>query len=116
MAHIQLNGAVFYPSNTETTIRKHGTSLIAANGTRRWIQRGHKRQFALSWERAPLATLTALTTIALLTTTFPYVDPFGTTYTVQCEDEALRYAVGLIARQAGAVVLYYDIQMTIFEA
>lgn len=100
MAYLVINGTTFNgkpdgtgtaaawdPTGYKETPAKIGTTLVAADGTRNRVERGTtKHVFDLAWDPCNLATMQALRTIALLTSTFAFVDYGGTSYTVQVED------------------------------
>lgn len=100
MGTISLNGTAFtglpngsgaaaawQPTGYKEIPSKIGATLVAANGTRNRVERGvTKRAWELEW-KCNHATMLALKTIALLNTTFTFVDFEGTSYTVQTEDD-----------------------------
>jgi len=102
------------PNGIDLEFAKVGTTLIAADGTRRFVARGTtKRTWKITWERAAEATRSALRTLAALTTTWTFVDQLGASYTVQTEqdDYTEDYAATDLAGN-----LYYDITLTVREA
>lgn len=113
MSVIALNGTSFYPTDAPKELTKVGTSLVMANGTRRFVYRAHKRSWELSWSSVPNATRAAIETIALLVSTFIYDDQHGSSWTVQCEDGCYSDSVAIIA---GDGTLYYDVKLVIHEA
>lgn len=120
MAGIFLNSTEFFPSDAPKTTEKIGVLLQGANGKRTWVQRVtsggaaiHKRQWQISWNDVDATVRAAVEAIFLLATTFPYVDQHGTTYTVQCEADGYSDAVTTIAPDG---TLYYDVELTIYEA
>ena len=79
--------AAWDPTGYKETPQKIGKTLEAADGTRNRVERATtKRIFDLEWNPCTYATMQTLRTIALLTTTFTFVDFGGTSYTVQVED------------------------------
>ena len=51
--------------------------------------------------------------LAVLGTTFAYVDEHGASYTVQCEEQDARSATAF-TRADGTI--YYDVELTLHEA
>lgn len=113
MSGIFLNSTEFFPSDAPVTLTKVGAALVSANGTRRWVQRAHKRAWDLSWEGVSNATRAAVQTIALLTTTFTYVDQLGVSYTVQCEEDCFTASVSAIEPSG---TIRYDVALKVVEA
>jgi len=64
---------------------KIGPVLVGENGARTYIQFGQKNKWTITWKRVPEATRAAVKTVFDLTTTFAFIHPNSTTYTVQCE-------------------------------
>jgi hypothetical protein len=116
MAGVTLNGTTFYPSNVEEDLEKYGAELRAKSGKRRWIHRAHKRSWKLSFDDVPLSVLTALRTVATLTTTFTFVDENANSYTVLCTEAPLSSGITTIGTQAGVQVLLYSPTLQIYEA
>lgn len=119
MAGITLNGTTFYPSDVPKTIEKIGVSLVAANGSRTWVQRTtaagaaiHKRVWVIPWRGVSNTVRAAVQTIFLLTAPFTFVDHLGTSYTVQCEADGYDETVSLVQTDS---INYYDITLTIYE-
>lgn len=110
---VTLNGTTFYPSDVPKTLTKVGKSLVSVNGTRTWIHRGHKRSWELSWNTVSNTVRGQVQTIALLTSTFTFVDQLSVSYTVQCEADCYQESVAFISRDG---TLYYDLTLTIYEA
>lgn len=119
MAGIMLNGTTFYPSDVPKELSKIGVSLPMASGTRRFVQRTvsgtpvFKRTWALPWLIVPEATRAAVQTIALLTTTFTFVDHLGVSYTVQTEEDSYTEKVSVIVSNT---VFYYDLTLKLYQA
>lgn len=120
MAGIFLNGIEFFPSDAPKALIKVGAVQVAANGARTWIQRLdgsnnpiHKRTWSLAWKGVGSSVRTAVEGIALLGTTFPYIDQHGASYTVQCEDAAYSDSVSDIGPDG---TLYYDLTLEIKQA
>lgn len=105
MPNITLNGVAFNGSvlDSEGTLRaprtvtpkrhKIGISQVSDNGTRYFIYASatsrEKTDWELRWERVPQATRAAVLAVWALTATFTFIDPDGTSHTVQCETDDL---------------------------
>jgi hypothetical protein len=120
MAGISLNGVTFYPSDVPEELELIGESIVSDNGTRRWIQIVdgssnpiRKRSWTIPWNDVPAATRAAIKAIALLGTTFTFVNELGESYTVQCEEKCFSSNVSTIS---GDNLNYYTVSLTIFEA
>lgn len=119
MAGISMNATAFYPSDIKETVTKIGKSLPAASGKRRWAQRVdsggtpiHKRTWDISWEMVGETVRAQVETIALLATTFAFVDQHSVSYTVQCEDDPYQANVSDIG---GDGTLYYSVSLKIYQ-
>jgi hypothetical protein len=110
---IFMDGDEFFPSDVQKTITKIGVSLAMADGSRRWVQRANKHTWAISWERVNVFVRGAVEAVALLGTTFAFVDQDGFSHTVQCEADAYSDSVAAISPDN---TLYYDISLTVLEA
>lgn len=116
MADIEINGNTYdnttfsKPVSIGVETVKIGTSIVAANGSRTFVQRGYKYQWTIRWEKVTEATRLALAIVAALSTTFEFVDTAGTSYTVQTEegDHTQETAFADIAGTQ-----YYDIDLTL---
>lgn len=119
MAGIFLNGTEFFPSDAPKEVTKIGALQVAANGARTWVQRVDgannpilKRSWRLTWKMVGESTRAAVEAVALLATTFAYVDQHGTSYTVQCEEQPYRDGVVDIGPDG---TLYYDVDLEIWQ-
>ena len=106
-------GTLYRPVKIAETINKIGTVIEAESGARTLVQRGVKREWAISWEQVPEATRAALATLAGLATTFTFVDEHGTSYTVQTEPGDHKCETDHTDR---ANVYWYNIELTLHEA
>ena len=120
MAGVFLNSVEFFPTDVPKETTKIGKALVMDNGDRHWVQRVdvssnpiHKRKWDLTWQDVAEATRAAIEAVALLATTFTYVDQHGTSYTVQCEETAYKDKVSYISP---GNVLYYNVDLTIYQA
>jgi hypothetical protein len=115
---VTLNSVAVYPSDIQLTTRKIGVSLVMASGARVWVDRLDgvdpiaKRQWELTWDGATAAVRTIVAAAFALSAPFAFVDQYGGSYTVQCEDDGYQESVNLIA---GDGTLYYDLSLTVFE-
>jgi hypothetical protein len=118
MAVVTLNGTSFYPSDIQVEFTKVGVSLVADNGSRRFVHRLsgatpiNKLNWVLSWERVTETVRGQIGVIANLSTTFTYVDQHAVSYTVQTEESAFTSSIAFVA--AGAV-LYYNVELRIWQ-
>lgn len=120
MSGIQLNGATFYPSSIEEDDTKVGRLIQSANGKRTFMHRTSdgttpifQRTWSIKWETVSSTIADAVRVVAHLTTTFTYISERGSSFTVQCEDGALRISTGVIDSDG---VPRYDVELTIHEA
>jgi hypothetical protein len=124
MANIILNGTTYSGtpaspgtpwkiSSIQETTRKIGTVNVAADGTRTFVQRGTKREWALRWDKVPENTRAAVAALAVLASTFTFTDEHGTSYTVQTEEDSYNSAT---AFTSGANVEYYNLDLTLRQA
>lgn len=119
--HITLNATIFGlggshkgPTNIEEEVLVFGTEFEADTGDLSMLETGKKRQWVLTWNDIPVATRTAIRAIALLSSTFTYIDEDGNSFTVQCPKQS-RYKSG-ISIIANATTLYYGVTLTIRQA
>lgn len=119
---ISLDGSLFGlgqarrgPSNIDEDLEIFGSETLGRDGTLTLLQTGAKRRWTLSWDKVPRATRDAVRGLALLTRTFTYTDPDGTSYTVQCPKSG-RYKSGIGILAADNTLLYYGVTLTIWEA
>lgn len=91
----------------ERTDAPTATTLVSASGKRNSVYQGSARrpQWKLKWTNANITTRSAVNAAAALTTTFPFKDQFGTTWTVQRE-ESDTYTEATSATIRGGVSLY----------
>lgn len=122
MASITLNGTTFTPSDISLEYTKQGVSLVAASGSRRWVQRVtgggsaiYKHKWVLTWNRATEAVRAAVSVVYSLNSTFTYVDPHGISYTAQCEGEGDGFKTN-ISLIADGPTLYYDVELIVYQA
>jgi hypothetical protein len=124
MADIGLNGTTYSgtplaptnpyrPSKISDPITKIGRLLEAANGTPHWMHRAHKRAWTIEWEKAHVTTHNAVQALRLLTTTFPFVDQFGGSYTVLCTGEDEYNSATAFTDAANNI--YYNLTLTVRE-
>lgn len=102
------------PDSLDLQIAKIGPTLVADDGTRRFVSRGtSKKTWKITWNRANETTRAAVRTLAALTTTWTMVDQLGTSYTVQTEqdDYTEDYAMTTIAND-----LRYKLELTVRQA
>lgn len=119
--HVTINSVIFGvggshkgPTNIEEEILTFGTEFEAANGDLTMLQSGQKTQWTLTWNDIPKSTRDAIRTLAKLTTTFPFVDEDGNSFTVQCPKQS-RYKSG-ISIIANATTLYYGVTLVVRQA
>jgi hypothetical protein len=93
---------------------KIGKLMTGADGSLAWVRRGEKWEWELDWgERANQTTETAVLAVRNLTTTFPFVDHLGASFTALCVGDdsyeetvttdkanAYKYALKLTIREA----------------
>ena len=91
---------------------KVGVVLEAASGKRRYVHRGLKRTWEITWDIADASTRGAVRTLAALTTTWSFTDQLGVSYTVQTEpgDYSEEYK-----RTDPSGNLYYALKLTVRE-
>lgn len=120
---IRLNGVIFSgspsdlsapcaPKGVEHTRKKIGPTVEGIDGTANYFHRAHKRGWVIAWEDAPMATVTEVETIFLLTTTFTYRDENGVALTVQCDSRD--DMVSSISSISGDGTAYYNITLAIW--
>lgn len=115
LKRVTLNGTVYNPSKVETTVDKIGEVKVMINGTTRFFHKAHKRKWSISWEGIPDATVQALRTIYLLTTSFTFKDEWDTSYTVLCLPGGFKHT--LAGDRIGLNgIEYYDVSFDIQEA
>ena len=107
-----LSGTLFKPMSIEEKLNKIGTVVIFEAGNSVFVYRGVKREWVIHWEKVPETTRTALMTIAALSTTFPFVDEHGTSYTVHCRPGGHQSKT---AFTTPANAIYYDVDLTLHE-
>jgi hypothetical protein len=126
MADIILNGTTYNgsPTNTanpqrpdnggvERTTIKVGKMLTAADGSVTELLRGTKHAWKIKWTHANATTMTALSVIFALTTTFPFTDVNAVAYTVLCvTDDPF---IASIFTDKGNNYLY-DVELVLREA
>lgn len=102
------------PDGFDLEVAKIGVSLVADDGTRRFVTRStSKRTWKITWSRANETTRAAVRALHLLTTTWTMVDPLGVSYTVQTEqdDYSEDYAMTTLAN-----ALRWKLELTVREA
>lgn len=115
---ITLNGVTFHPSDIGKETIKIGTTLVAASGRRRFVHRTvsgspqYKHTWTLPFNNVSETVRAAVAAIEALTTTFPYVDEHGTSYTVQCEGDSYTEKINTIVSNTE---LTYDVQLKIYQ-
>lgn len=103
----------YKPIGIDVADSKIGVSLVAASGKRRFVQRGIKKTFTLSWKLTNETTRSAVRTLAELSTTFSFTDQFGIVRTCQTEADDYRESYAM-TDPAGN--LYYDVTLTVRES
>lgn len=116
MASISLNGTSFTPSGIDEAREKIGSVIAAANGSRRFAHRAHKREWTLTWTNVAATVRDAVRTIYALTTTFTYVDENSNSITVLCLPGGFQSSVSLISYEGGALTLRYTVTLKVSEA
>lgn len=115
---VTLNSLNVYPSDIQLTTRKIGVLLVMASGARVWVNRLSgatpimKRQWELTWDGTTAAERTTVAAVFDYAVPFAFVDQYGESYTVQCEEDGYSESVALIA---GDGTLYYDLSLTLLE-
>lgn len=111
---ITLNGVSFSKcKDVKQEYAKIGKAYQNALGGRRFAQRAMKNKFILSFDNLTITELNSLRTIQALTTTFPFVNGHGTSFTVLCAEDPLTYGVDNIDQASDA---FYTAELTIWEA
>ena len=122
MAAIILNGTTYNgaganpqpPSKISKPSVKVGITLPAASGVRHFMSAGvRKHAWTLSWETANATTRAAVDTHHALNTTFTFVDEFGLSNTVQCEDDERKQDTGFTT---AANTILYDLEIVLHQA
>jgi hypothetical protein len=121
MSAIVVNGTTYSgganpqpPSNISEPSTKIGVTLVAASGVRHFMSTSvRKHAWTLSWENANATTRAAVDALHALNTTFTYVDEFGTSNTVQCEDEERKQET---AFTTAANTILYDLEIVLHQA
>lgn len=91
--------------------RKIGKSFQAANGSRSFVSRSAtKREWALKWTNANTTTRTAVLALAVLGSTFTFVDEVGGSYTVQTEEKDCQVGTSFVKSDDS---MLYNISLTI---
>ena len=99
------------PQKATPKPRKVGKTLEAASGARTFMYRGGKTDWELAWEKVPEVTRAAVRAVFDLTTTFPYIDPSGASWTVQCEETD--YQEELDVTLPDGTTRYYNVRLTV---
>lgn len=112
---ITLNGVTVKPSTIEPELVVIGEELEAPDGTITQIRRGGntKWRWTLTWEKVSASVRNQIRTIALLNTTFTFVDEDGTSYTVLTDMQP--YSSKNAAFGADGTTVYYDVTLKIQE-
>jgi len=121
MAAIILNGTTCDggahpqpPSKISAPSVKIGVTLVAASGVRHFMSASTRKDaWTFSWEKANATTRAAVDALHALNTTFPYVDEFGVSHTVQCEDEERKRDT---AFTTAANTILYDLELVLHQA
>lgn len=122
MAAIILNGTTYNsaggnpqpPSKISEPVTKIGITLVAASGVRHFMSASaRKHAWTLSWEKANSVTRAAVDALHALNTTFTYVDEFGTSNTVQCEEDERTQDTGFTT---AANTILYDLELILHQA
>jgi len=109
---ISLNGSLFNPTSVSARLIRVGDSRRAANGTLYYYHRSNKLAWDIQWNSLAETNLSAIQTIALLTSSFAFIDEASTSYTVLVPDGG--YSAVLSASKASrANFYYYDVTLTI---
>lgn len=102
------------PSKISAPVTKIGLTLPAASGVRHFMSAStRKHAWTLSWEKANATTRAAVDALHALNTTFTFVDEFGTSNTVQCEDEEKKQDT---AFTTAANTILYDLELVLHQA
>ena len=113
---ITINSVTFYVSNVRRNKRRIGTAFEAANGARRFAYRSLKHEFEVTIEDGTEAQRASLAAIAALTTTFPFVDQHGASYTCLCLEDAMSDEISDISTVSGGQQLSYTLTLRFVEA
>lgn len=116
MATISLGGTSFTPSGVDMAREKIGTAIQAANGSRRFAHRAHKREWTLTWTNVTAAVRDQVRTVHALTTTFTFVDQNSNSITVLCLPGSYQESVSTISYEGAAVTLRYTVTLKVSEA
>jgi len=119
---IKLNNVTFGktglqgPTNVEPDLLVFGSEQETRNGALSLLETGKKWHWTITWDAVDVATRNAVRSIALLSSTFTFVDEDGVSHTVQCPKEG-RYKAGIsITGSDGGGTLYYGVTLVIREA
>lgn len=121
MAAIILNGTTYNggsnpspPSKISKPSTKIGLTLVAASGVRHFMSASvRKHAWTLSWETANATTRAAVDALHALNTTFTFVDEFGVSNTVQCEEDEKTQDT---AFTTSANTILYDLEVVLHQA
>lgn len=115
---ITLNSVTFHPSDVQLERSKIGVSLIAQNGTRRFVHRLngatpiYKNVWTIPWKIVPEATRTAILAIYAITSVFVFTDQFGASWVAACEADGYSENVAVIVSNTET---YYDVTLKIYQ-
>lgn len=115
---ITMNGVTFHPSEFTVEVSKIGVTLVAADGTRRFVQRMNgatpivKRTWPFPWKNVSETVRAAVAAIYALNTTFTLIDELGVSYTVQCEAGGYTQKINTIVSNTE---LRYDLELRVFQ-
>lgn len=117
MATISLNGTTFTPMAVSEQQTKKGTEQESLNGTQRFVHRATKREWTISWKTVSSTVRASVAAVYALTTSFTFIDQFGTSYTVLCKPSGFRSQSSAISTLPSPTnpTIYYDLDLTVAE-
>lgn len=110
--YVTINSTNFYPTAVTETIEKIQTAERMKNGTMRINYRADKHRFELSWNNIHEDNITAIVTVAKLTTTTTFINRDSESYTVVIQDPSFEYSAEQM-NMSGE--LYYNISLSLVE-
>lgn len=110
--YVTLNGTQFRPTSVEPEETKIGEEKRMADGTLKFYHRAIKLRWTISWKGLIETSVAAIRTIYRLTTSFTFIDEFGTSWTVMTLPGNLSVSMSAERTRIDGTK-YYDIDLVI---
>ena len=112
--YISLNGTQFRPTSVDVEETKIGEEKRMADGTLKFYHRAVKLQWTIAWTGLVETAVAAIRTIYRLTTSFTFIDEFGTSWTVLTLPGNLQLSMSAEKTRIDGTK-YYDVELVVTQ-